>query len=181
MRAKFINENVTDILKPKNKEEMDAAFREKVHMSWDKYQYYLKELEATGVEILEPWSWRIYKATIKAYKVYKSNWNIGTTLTKKEAIGMAESHKQYSFDTAPYRIDGDNHEYVSPEEIKKLIARRRMKFKTSPEYSTDKFSNVNDKYDYPEYGEWEEANRDAITARWKQKAEDSKKIDETSK
>jgi len=178
MRARFLNENVSDVLKPKSQEELNKAFREGAKMSWDKYLMYIKQLEDTGVEVIEPWSWRINKATIKVFKVFKNNWNVGTTATKEDALAMIQMHRQYSHDDDSYTISNDDHEFLDPKQIKKLIAKRRMKIANSTKFVSDKFSDRKYTSGNLDYKKWEKENWEDIWAKRKEDWEKEDIIDE---
>ena len=179
MKAKFIRESVTDVLKPKPKEEMDILFKEKMRMSWDKYLSYANQLKELGVTITELWSWRIEQMTIKTYKVYVNNWNFGTAVTPENARALMQTHKQYSLEDGPYHIDED-HAYLDIHKMKQLINKLRLKINQSTKYVSDDFANTTYKYDYPGYYEWYNKNADEIHAMFKKREEEKKKIEEGS-
>lgn len=186
MRAKFINEcnraltkigeSVSDVLKPKSEEELHKDFREKMRMSWDKYLYYANELKALGVKINQLWSWRINKMEIETYKAFAENWNIGTALTKEDALSMIQAHKQYSYENHTYKIEPD-HAYVDPHDLKKLIFKLRAKIQHSTKFVSDKVSNLRDKHDYEDYHKWRDDNADKIRSEWMSRREEP--IDES--
>lgn len=180
MRAKFIYENVSDVLKPKTKEEIEANFKEQMRISMDKYKMYAKQLEDLGVEIQELWSWRIKKMTIKTYKAYAQNWNIGTAATKENALAMMQTHKQYSLEGFDYHID-DDHAYLDLKDIKNLIRKLQLNIQHTTKYASDSFSNLNTKHNYPEYKEWRDRNWDEIFKRDKEEWEKSNKVEESIK
>ena len=128
MKAKFINENISDVLKPKSEEELgkilDPILQEHYNISYKEYKKLADELVKLGIKILEFYSLKIDEMTIKAYKVYHSNWQIAKCLTKKEATLLIESHKKYVYEkydnTDIYKIE-DDYEYLTVWNIKKLI------------------------------------------------------------
>jgi hypothetical protein len=178
MKAKYIYESVSDVLVPKTEEQMHQDFREKMKMSWDKYVQYAEELKKLGIKINELWSWRINKMEIETYKAFAENWNIGTAMTKEDALAMIQAHKQYSYENHTYKIEPD-HAYVDPRELKRLILKLSMRVNQSTKYVSDKTSSIRNKHDYPEYDEWFTKNHDKIVKRWKQESEEEDQIDES--
>jgi hypothetical protein len=177
MKAKKVYESVSDTLTPKSSEELNAAFKPYAKMSWEKYLQYAKELESFGVKINELWSWRINKMEIETYRAFAENWNIGTAVTKQDALAMIQAHKQYAFENHTYKIEPD-HAYLDPRDLKKLLYKLRIKVQHSTKYINDKTSSIQNKHDYPEYDEWFKNNHETIVKRWKQESEEENKIDE---
>jgi len=181
MKARKVYESIEDVLRPKNEEEIQAAFRERHKMSWEKYKKYAEELESFGVEILELYSLRINEMTIKVYTVFSGNWGFGKTLTKKDAMSMIQTHKQYSYEQHEYHISED-HAYLYPSQVRELVFRLRMGVKQSPEFHSPNYGGNTFKWENPEYKEWREtpegkAAQDKELQKWINR-EKEEKIDE---
>jgi len=181
MKAKKVYESIEDILRPKNEEEIQEAFRERHKMSWEKYKKYAEELESHGVEILELYSLSINEMTIKVYAVFSGNWEIGKVLTKRDAMAMIQTHKQYSYEQHDYHISED-HAYLYPSTVRDLVFRLRMGIKQSPEFHDANYGGTTIKWDNPEYIAWRESPegkvvRDRELQQWINR-EKERKIDE---
>lgn len=181
MKAKKVYESIEDVLRPKNEEEIQAAFRERHKMSWEKYKKYAEELESYGVEILELYSLRINEMTIKVYTVFSGNWGFGKVLTKKDAMAMIQTHKQYSYEQHEYHISED-HAYLYPSAVRDLVFRLRMGIKQSSEFHDANYGGNTFKWDNPEYKAWREspegkAAQDRELQQWINR-EKKEKIDE---
>lgn len=153
MKAKFINESIVDILKPKDKKEIEDAFREKTRMSWEKYEHYAQILKDHGIEIQEMFSTRIYQMVITVFSVYADTWNFGRTLTRKDALSLIQSHKQYSYGSRGYKISKD-HTYLYPNEVRNLAHRLKFNIQYSTEYTTGDYINITDKHTHRDYQKW---------------------------
>jgi len=173
-----VNESVSDVLIPKDEKELEKLFRPHAKMSWNKYLQYAKELENLGVKINQLWSWRIHKMEIETYRAFAENWNIGTALTKQDALAMIQAHKQYSYENHTYKIEPD-HAYVDPHDLKNLILKMRLKIHQSTKYINDKVYNLRDKRDYPEYDEWYHKNRELVDKRRMERWTKEEEIDES--
>jgi len=169
MRAKFINENIANVLKPKTKEEIDDVyvkeFVKKNGMTPDQVQKVVDELQELKVDarLMNRLSnGHISDSPIKIspYQIMDGNRVVAESPTKELAEKMRMAFMNFTFDTRDVKInkeDGGIGGYYSVAKAKRLINKLSLGITTT--MINDKHSNLYNKYDNEGYWDWEVERR----------------------
>lgn len=169
MKAKFINETITDVLKPKAKDEIENIYIEefvrKNGVTPEQAAKLVDDLKELGVDVklVRPSNNYVSDSPIKIepYRIFEVNRVVAECPTREMAEKMLLAFTNLTMDPKNLKIEKDSGSignYTSVKNVKKLISRLRMGIKTT--MFNDKFFNVNDKFDNDEYWNWEFERRE---------------------
>lgn len=167
MRAKLVNENVTDVLKPKSEKEIDSIYAEKFLKSngvtIEEAEKIVDELKKLGVDA------RIYKKNyyvddkpveLFPYKVYNHNHVLVECPTKETAENVYYSMiNNAALGIKKLRVQKSDSSFgnsLSIKEAKELISKLRYKIKI---FAKGEHVHDDDKYWNRDYFEWKEKQR----------------------
>jgi hypothetical protein len=179
MRAKLVNENVSDVLTPKSKEDilkaMHAEFEKRNKATLKEAKKVAAELNELGVEAtvddLSPERQYIPSGepiNLYYWTIYDSNSHLTNALTKEYAEKIFLALKTYAFPVKYLTLNEpedslSSRTYISVKEAREIIHKLRHKI---PITMKGEFVNKSDKWDHPGYDEWyQEKGRDLMKKR----------------
>ena len=132
MKAKFINETMGDVLKPKSEKEIEDNWDKKFKYSYKTFKDVKANLEHIGVKVN-----KISSITgtfdISGFAVHKGNWVVMTTLLKEDAEKLIKTME--TMDPSRYTEYGIKPDAVllDFEDARMFLSRRLYKIKDYPE------------------------------------------------
>jgi len=178
MRARYINEASSDILKPIDSKQVEEIFRSRFNMSWKKYMSYIDTLKKNGVRVIKDWDSVTKGAVVKQYSVMSNNWQCATTATRKDAEAIVQSMIQHTYSDSTYRIETDTmNTYLTPADVRSLARKMSAKIRYYGMPYGER-TNLRDKYDNSDYSNWSSNNQDLYSEYYKKRLEQRSKVDE---
>jgi hypothetical protein len=137
MKAKLVEENIKDILKPKSDEEIEKDWPQNAPASYKLVKRTKEELEKLGVNVK-----RIsgYSADfdVRGFIIFKANSSVMRVLTRADADQVVESLKKVDYRKDTYTIEEDNI-YLSFNEARNYISKKMYNIKDYPEVGEKRY------------------------------------------
>ena len=166
MRAKLINESISDVLTPKSEKEIketkEKIFFEKQGITIEQANAIVDELKKYGIDIrLRISNDAVLESpfSLQPYKVLDGNRVIVETATKEGAEEIIKTLLDNSLRPNQLTVDKSDSfgNYLNAKDAKILLNKLRYKIKTHS--YTDKIVNLDRKYEDDNYWQWDEGRR----------------------
>jgi hypothetical protein len=131
MRAKLVEENIKDILKPKSDEEIEKDWPQNSRASYKLVKRTKDELEKLGVNVKKISG---YSADfdISGFLIFRASSSVMRVLTKEDAEQVVEALKKVDYKKDVYEIQEENI-YLSFNEARNYISKKMYNMKEYPE------------------------------------------------